>query len=314
MKDLQLSGRKPLLVERPFRLTGSIRWRDIRDLFDAFANAVIDKLFRTDKQVEASLHDAIRRSFTVADEEGKFTCESLPQLADHLGQRSIRQFEVKLEARFTRQTLTVRSDPSGNVVVRAASMTRDAAIGLIEATVTALRLRSPGGEAALEADLRRIRRSFPTWRGGVPRVKFDAFISHASEDRVSVAGPLRVGLERHGYRVWLDKVRLKVGDSLQASIDDGLRQSLHGIVVLSPNFFKKRKVWPKRELAGLFSREQVQKRRTILPVLHGLRPNELARYSPMLADRVSVSTRDGIDAVVRELAASMGIPLRHRRR
>jgi hypothetical protein len=42
--------------------------------------------------------------------------------------------------------------------------------------------------------------------------KYDLFISHASEDKQSVAAPLAVLLEAQGLRVWLDRYELTLGD------------------------------------------------------------------------------------------------------
>lgn len=81
----------------------------------------------------------------------------------------------------------------------------------------------------------------------------DFFISHASEDKEAVARPLADELKARGFRVWLDEFELRLGDSLRAKIDEGLRVSRFGVVILSPAFFSKR--WPQQELNGLAARE-----------------------------------------------------------
>jgi hypothetical protein len=70
-------------------------------------------------------------------------------------------------------------------------------------------------------------------------MKFDVFISHASEDKEVVARPLVAELESLGPRVWLDECQLTIGDSLRRSIDEGLSNSKFGVVILSHNFFSK---------------------------------------------------------------------------
>lgn len=79
-------------------------------------------------------------------------------------------------------------------------------------------------------------------------VGYDAFISHATEDKESVVKPLAKQLDRMGYRVWYDEFELTVGDSLRQSIDRGLGTSRYGVVVLSQAFFAKN--WPQYELNG----------------------------------------------------------------
>ena len=84
---------------------------------------------------------------------------------------------------------------------------------------------------------------------------WDVFISHASEDKDSVALPLRNALAARGITVWLDKTELRVGDSLRRKIDQGIRASRFGIVVLSETFFAKG--WTNHELDGLVTRNVV---------------------------------------------------------
>ena len=78
---------------------------------------------------------------------------------------------------------------------------------------------------------------------------YDAFISHASEDKDDFVRPLAEFLDRAGLSVWYDEFSLSAGDSLSRSIDKGLARSRFGIVVLSNSFLQKR--WPEYELRGL---------------------------------------------------------------
>lgn len=68
---------------------------------------------------------------------------------------------------------------------------------------------------------------------------WDVFISYASEDRETVAAPLAEALRVNGLRVWYDQFELTPGKQLLQSIDEGLRESRFGIVVLSPHFSQK---------------------------------------------------------------------------
>ena len=123
---------------------------------------------------------------------------------------------------------------------------------------------------------------------------WDAFISHASEDR-DLVHSLADSLHRAGMRIWVDRRELRLGDSLSEKIDAGLADSRFGIVVLSPSFMAKR--WPRQELNGLMAREDCG-HNVILPVWHEIDKQTLAAYSPMLADRLAVSTENGVASVV----------------
>jgi len=133
-------------------------------------------------------------------------------------------------------------------------------------------------------------------------MEWDAFVSHASEDKEAFARPLAEGLQRCGLRVWFDEFTLTVGDSLRRSIDRGLARSRFGVVVVSRDFL--RKEWPQKELDGLVARES-DGMKVILPVWHGITADEIRTYSPTLADRLAASSDKGLDHVVRELVRAI---------
>lgn len=131
-------------------------------------------------------------------------------------------------------------------------------------------------------------------------IGYDAFISHASEDKQSLVRPLASMLEKMGFRIWYDEFELRVGDSLRHSIDRGLVNSRYGIVVLSTAFFAKS--WPQYELNGLTARE-MEGRRVILPVWHQVTKVDVLQFSPTLADKVAVRSKgNNIRHVANELA------------
>lgn len=132
--------------------------------------------------------------------------------------------------------------------------------------------------------------------------EFDLFLSHASEDKEAVVRPLASMLAERGIRIWLDETALTLGDSLRRSIDRGLARSRFGLVVLSRSFFDKE--WPQRELDALAAR--VDREKTVLPIWHGVGRSEVEGYSPMLADKLAVSTAAGLDKVVAEVLRALG--------
>ena len=135
------------------------------------------------------------------------------------------------------------------------------------------------------------------------RDKVKIFISHASEDKKEIALPIALALREHGIDVWLDQYVLTLGDSLMRSIDEGLRNCDYGIVILSKSFFNKE--WPQKELAGLVQKEDKGKK-VILPIWHKIDKDDVAEYSPILADKVAVKTESGMPNVVNEIIRSIG--------
>lgn len=132
-------------------------------------------------------------------------------------------------------------------------------------------------------------------------IEYDVFICHASEDKEAVARPLAVALQKEGKKVWYDEFSLEIGDSLRQKIDQGLSKSRYGLVIISKSFFQKN--WTMYELDGLMTK-QMEGRKVILPVWHGVGPHDVAEHSPSLAGTVAVTTEDLskiVDAVLRVL-------------
>jgi hypothetical protein len=124
--------------------------------------------------------------------------------------------------------------------------------------------------------------------GAVVTEKYDVFICHASEDKQELATPLAGLLRDKGLKVWFDKFVVTVGDSLSRKIDEGLAASRFGVVVLSPDFFKKE--WPQVELDGLVTRQRASGQKIVLPIWHRITKDEVAARSPTLAGLLALNT------------------------
>lgn len=135
---------------------------------------------------------------------------------------------------------------------------------------------------------------------------WDVFISHASEDKASVARPLRDALTRMGIAVWLDETQMRIGHSLRRKIDDGIRSSRFGVVVLSEAFFQKG--WTNHELDGLVTRT-VAGEQSLLPIWHDLSADQVRAFSPSLADKVAMSTEAfTIEEIAEQIAEVINHP------
>jgi proteic killer suppression protein len=97
----------------------------------------------------------------------------------------------------------------------------------------------------------------------------------------------------------LDTFTLTLGDTLSREIDSGLVECDFGIVLLSPRFFAKS--WPRTALDALVAREVNEQKKRIVPLWHDVAAEDVARYSPILASRLGVSTTAGLEVVVGEI-------------
>ncbi len=119
--------------------------------------------------------------------------------------------------------------------------------------------------------------------------QFDVFVSHAWEDKESFVDEFVKELRKLDLKVWYDTSQLKWGDSMREKIDDGLRKSKFGVVVLSPDYIRDGKYWTKAELNGLFQLESINGK-ILLPIWHNLTKQEVINYSPIIANKKAMTT------------------------
>jgi hypothetical protein len=132
---------------------------------------------------------------------------------------------------------------------------------------------------------------------------WDAFICHASEDKEDFVRPLAIELSSNGLKIWYDEFSLKLDDRLSQKIDQGLKDSEYGIVVLSKSFFKKE--WTQTELSALQTKSIHAGKKVVLPVWYNISKEEIASYSPLLSDTFALSNKIGIKAIASKIVTQI---------
>lgn len=131
-----------------------------------------------------------------------------------------------------------------------------------------------------------------------------AFISHDSRDKDELVHKLVMEMSKLMCPVWYDEYSLKVGDSLRASIERGLKETRKCVVVLSPNFFSN-EGWGKTEFDSIFTREIVEKNNVMLPVWHNVGVKDVYEYCPCLADKVGLNSNVGPEELAKKLVRAV---------
>ena len=134
------------------------------------------------------------------------------------------------------------------------------------------------------------------------KYEYDAFISHAVEDKIPIANELCAKLERAGLKIWYSGKELGIGDSIEKTIQRGLNRSRYGIVIFSPTYLAKN--WTIREFYTLLAKE-IEEQKVILPVLYNITLDELKNKDLVMADRFAVNSDKGIDFVVERLVGEI---------
>lgn len=117
-------------------------------------------------------------------------------------------------------------------------------------------------------------------------VKYEAFFSYATEDS-SIADSIVEFCSNYGFNIWYAPISLEPGTKLLQSIDDGLKQSAIGILLLSQNFLNKN--WPKYEF-DILMRQNIENGKIILPIWLNINKKDLEELSPGLSGIVGIIT------------------------
>lgn len=132
--------------------------------------------------------------------------------------------------------------------------------------------------------------------------QYDAFISYARDERETIVRPLYDHLTDMGLRIWFDEFEVTIGDRIQGSINQGMRNSDYGIVVLSEGFLNRR--YPIWELEGFLTR-QLQggdREKVLLPLYYDIDEEVVGAYSPALANLHALTvTTDNVGTVADRL-------------
>jgi hypothetical protein len=130
----------------------------------------------------------------------------------------------------------------------------------------------------------------------------DVFISYAHADADWV-GALAENLHRLGLEVFLDRWEIQAGDKVMTQLEQGIRDTRNGILVVSPASLAS--PWVQEEYAAMLNRVVVGKQRRLIPVLYA----DVDELPPFLSTRKWLDLRnvDGptYEKRVRELAAAL---------
>lgn len=122
------------------------------------------------------------------------------------------------------------------------------------------------------------------------RKQYDVFISHANKDKEDYVDLLNASVKRLGINIFYDTDVLSWGDNWKQMILEGTQKSEFAIIVISRNFFGRE--WTERELAELLARQNENKQKIVLPLLHGISLDELKEKYPELGDIQCISSDD----------------------
>lgn len=104
----------------------------------------------------------------------------------------------------------------------------------------------------------------------------DFFLCHASEDK-DYTGKLYMEIIKNKHSAWLDEYEIKLGDSIFDKVNEGLKCSDYGVIIISNYFFKKR--FAQSEMKSIFTMKK-----KVIPVFLHCAFEDFEKEYPLLAD------------------------------
>lgn len=129
----------------------------------------------------------------------------------------------------------------------------------------------------------------------------NVFISHASEDKETVAIPFAKELEKYGITYWLDMKELVPGDQMSAKVfKEGIAKSDYVVVFISKNFLVKG--WTNAELRNALARQWRTNTKIVIPFLVDVKFSDLLEIYPEFENIFCGDLKNGISDAAYQLS------------
>lgn len=125
------------------------------------------------------------------------------------------------------------------------------------------------------------------------KYSYEAFLSHALEDRDVIVTELYDRLDEAGVNVWYSANSLKTGEELQTEIERAIEASRFGVVVITK--FAHDRPWPLTEYNWL-QKKETTKIKVVLPVVHDMAVEHITW--PGIQSKYCILSTRGMDFVV----------------
>lgn len=119
--------------------------------------------------------------------------------------------------------------------------------------------------------------------------EYDVFISHANKDKEDLVEELYQSLKKLGIDIFYDKESLEWGDNWKERILNGTKKAEFAIIIISENFFDGE--WTERELSEFLNRQNTNRQKLILPIIHNITIEELRKKYPNVADIQAIDSK-----------------------
>lgn len=136
-------------------------------------------------------------------------------------------------------------------------------------------------------------------------MSYDFFISHASEDR-NIADELYNEFQKIQISCWYDNCEIGIGDPITQKINEGLKESKYGIVLISRNSIHRN--WVLAEIGAFLNLEISGGKTRLIPLLiddDQTIENIMKNQIPLMADKKFLKWSDGLETIVNSFVAKL---------
>lgn len=130
---------------------------------------------------------------------------------------------------------------------------------------------------------------------------FDFFISYKRKDTEKFVLKASKVLKELKCDVWLDHDEIRPGESILASIENGMRSSIDAVIVISRNYFDGWSEHERRAIFGLMTSKKIR----IVPVWYQMDFSEIQNASPMLADIKAIQVTGDDDVQISSFCTAL---------
>jgi len=135
---------------------------------------------------------------------------------------------------------------------------------------------------------------------------FDAFLSHADDDKESIADELFRRLKNDGFKIWYDE-KIRADQSIPKEINEGISKSKNGIVIFSDYYHKK--PWCMDELNALKYKSNSCKNFKIFIILHNFSLDVFKTDYPIYSHKRILSSKEGFAKILSEIEPQLSIKI-----
>lgn len=132
--------------------------------------------------------------------------------------------------------------------------------------------------------------------------EYDAFLSHAHEDKITIVDELFNRLTEDGFKIWYDR-GIKAAQSIPGKINDGIKFSKNGIAIFSEYYSKSK--YCINEFDSMKHKSAKCNNFDLIIILHNFDLDTFEREYPYYSYERMLFSKNGIDSLIADIESQL---------